>query len=188
MIGQVSRRACGCVVVCGLVAGVMLWRDGSPAGPPGSSSTPARVGPAEPERAGSGARPGPRPRLVSPAGAHEPGPDRRSGAGPGAPASGGDDIAVTRALVLAWLVHDLPRKLPELELSAGDIERLADAVLRVREHNLRLRGLARTPDNAAEIRRLGERLVHDLLVFEDITGMSAAEFTGALSDEGITNR
>jgi hypothetical protein len=106
---------------------------------------------------------------------------------PGAPAASGDDeLVVTRALVLEALVHDLPRKLPGLELSAKDLGRLAGAMLRVREHNIRLRGLAHTAEDAAEIRRLEARLVHDLLVFEEITGMPAAELTAALSDEEIT--
>ena len=83
-------------------------------------------------------------------------------------------------------MHDIPRKLPELELSTADLGRLADTMLRVREHNARLRNLVHTPDNAIEIRRLEERLVHDLLAFEEVTSMSAIELTGALRDEGVT--
>lgn len=113
------------------------------------------------------------------------------GTAPGAPAPDTDvgdvgDVGMTRALVRKSLEHDLLRKLPDLELSAPDLDRLTDAVLQVREHNLRLRSLAQTPDNAAEIRRLEERLVHDLQVFEEVTGLSATELTGALSDEGVT--
>ena len=114
-------------------------------------------------------------------------PDRAPGIAPDTQTPGEDgDIAVTRALVRASLARDIPRKLPELALSADDLDRLSDTVLRVRDHQDRLRGLAHTRDNAAEIQRLEAELVHDLAVFEEVTGMTATELTGALSDEGIT--
>ena len=178
-----------CMVACGVAAGVILWRDRSPAVRPAYQRMRALIRPTGTDRAGAGARPGPRPSLVRTVEARSPRPVpiRLSEDAPGTPPSGdGDDIAVTRALVLASLVHDIPGKLPELELSAEDLGRLADAVLRVREHNVRLRALAHIPANAAEIRHLAERLVHDLLVFEEVTGMPATDFTGALSDEGVT--
>jgi hypothetical protein len=167
----------------------MLWQDCGPAGRPAYLSTRALERPTVPERVVPGARRRPRPSLVRTVEARslDPAADDTPEAEPGAPAPGAeDDIAVTRELVLAALVHDIPSKLPELELSDADLERLADAVLRVREHNVRLRGLEYVPDNADEIRRLEERLVHDLLVFEEVTGTSATDFTNALSDEGVT--
>ena len=143
----------------------------------------------EPGSPGSGARLPPRPSLagaiVTPSPEHPP--ETAPEAASDTPASGGDDdIAVTRELVRASLAQDIPRKLPELDLSADELDQLTDAVMRVREHQDRLRRLAHSRDNAAEIRRLEEQLVHDLLIFEDITGMSAAELTGALSDEQLT--
>jgi hypothetical protein len=178
-----------CVVACGVAAGVLLWLDRDPAGQPALQSARAQARPAEPDRPAFAA---PRPSLAPADEARSPEPaldralDRAPGAAPDPQASGEDEIAVTRALVRASLERDIPRKLPELTLSAGDLERLSDTVLRVREHHMRLRGLAHTSENAAEIRRLETELVHDLLVFEEVTGMSATELTGALSDEGIT--
>jgi hypothetical protein len=180
-----------CIVACGVAAGVLLWLDRDPAGQPALQSARAQARPAEPDRpafAGLAPRPSLTPAVEarSPEPTLDPAPDRAPGAAPDTQASGEDEIAVTRALVRASLERDIPRKLPELTLSAGDLERLSDTVLRVREHHMRLRGLAHTIENAAEIRRLETELVHDLLVFEEVTGMSATELTGALSDEGIT--
>ncbi|HWN69720.1 MAG TPA: hypothetical protein VNM90_18890 [Haliangium sp.] len=167
----------------------MLWRDPDPAGQPALLSARAQAVPVEPSLPGSGASLAPRPSLDRAIAARSPEhlPYRAPETASGARASGGaDDIAVTRELVRASLAQDLPRKLPELALSAGELEQLTDAVLRVREHRALLRGLAHTRDNAAELRRLEEQLVRDLLVFEEVTGMSATELTGALSDEGLT--
>lgn len=176
-----------CVVACGVAAGVMLWRDHGPAGQPAQPPR-ARARSVEPERA-SRARPGPRPSLDDIGETRAPAPvrARTPGPAPGGPPPGDDDETATmRALVRESLMHDIPRKLPELRLSPEDLERLTDAMLRVRAHSLRLRSLAHDASNASEIRRLEERLVHDLLIFEEVTGMSATELTGALSDEGVT--
>lgn len=172
-----------CFAACGLAAGALLWLDGDPAAQPALQAAHAQARPAEPDRPAFASLT-PRPSLAP---AVEPRrPEQASAVLPAALPSGNDDIAVTRAMVHASLARDIPRKLPELSLSANDLEQLSDAVLRVRAHQLRLRGLAHTRDNAAEIRRLETELVHDLLVFEEVTGMSATDFTGALSDQGIT--
>lgn len=176
-----------CIATCGVAAGAMWWRDAGPARPPALVSAQAPARPVEPDP--PKAHPAPRPSLdrVLAAQGPEHVPAQSSEDAGDQPASGGDDdVAVTRALVRASLAQDIPRKLPELALSAGELDRLTDAALRVRERQSRLRGLAYTRDNAAEIRRLQEQLVHDLLVFEEVTGMSASELTGALSDEGLT--
>jgi hypothetical protein len=173
-----------CIAACGVAAGALLWLDRDPAGQPALQSARAQARPAEPDRPAFAGL-APRPSLASAAEARSPEqlPDRA----PASLASDDDDgIAVTRALVHASLARDIPRKLPELKLSADDLDQLSDTVLRVREHHMRLRGLAHTSENAAEIRRLETALVHDLLVFEEVTGMSATDFSGALSDEGIT--
>lgn len=171
-----------CIAACGVAAGALLWLDRDPAGQPALQSARAQARPAEPDQL-TFAGLAPRPRLAPALEAPEHTLDRA----PAAPASGDDDdIAVTRELVHASLARDIPRKLPELTLSADDLDQLSDTVLRVREHHMRLRGLAHTSENAAEIRRLETALVHDLLVFEEVTGMSATDFSGALSDEGIT--
>lgn len=178
-----------CFVACGVAAGAMLWRDPVPAGQPARQSARVQTRPVAASPPGSGAILATRPSLdrVIAARSSRPPPDRSSDKAPGMPAPGGDDeIAVTRELVRASLAQDIPRKLPELALTDGALEQLTDAVLRVRERHIALRGLAHTRDNADEIRRLEEQLVRDLLVFEEVTGMSATELTGALSDEGIT--
>lgn len=175
-----------CVAACGLAAGALLWLDRAPAAQPARVETRAQARPAEPDRPAFASLT-PRPSLPPAREARRPAHMLdHTPAAPAALPSGDDDIAVTRALVHASLSRDIPRKLPELSLSADDLEQLSDAVLRVRERQQRLRSLAHTRDNAAEIRRLETELVHDLLVFEEITGMSATDFTGALSDEGIT--
>ena len=178
-----------CLVACGVAAAVLLWRGSGPAGqparPPARTDTRPEPGP---PRSGAGLPP--RPSLDRALASPTPEPDRAPEAAPQAgsdtPAGAGDDAALTRKLVRASLAQDIPRKLPELDLSADELEQLTDAVMRVREHQVRLRGLAHSRDNAAEIRRLEEQLMHDLLSFEDITGMSATELTGALSDEQLT--
>jgi hypothetical protein len=186
-----------CIAACGVAAGALLWCDrdlaGQPAVAPAREHSQAR--PAEPEQPAFAART-PRPSLDShvtaptPAHVDDSRPGHAGARGPGhAPDTqlpDSDDIAVTRALVRASLERDIPRKLPQLELSAQALDRLSDTVLRVREHQTRLRGLAHTRDNAIEIQRLEAELVHDLQVFEEVTGMSATELTGALSDEGLT--
>lgn len=176
-----------CIAACGVAAGALLWCDRDPAGQPAVASARAQVRPAEPERLALAA-PAPRPSLAPAAEDQRPAPPPALAAG--APPPGDDgvdgDIAVTHALVRASLARDIPRKLPELKLLPADLDRLADTVLRVREHQIRLRGLAHTRENAVEIARLEVELGHDLMVFEEVTGMSATEFTGALSDEGIT--
>jgi hypothetical protein len=186
-----------CIAACGVAAGALLWRGPDRAGQPARLPARAQARPVdtvgEPGATRSGAGLPPRPsldRAIATTSPEHP-PGAAAGAAPGAgsdtPASGGDeDSAITRKLVRAALAQDIPRKLPDLELSAGELEQLTDAVLRVREHQGRLRGLAHTRDNAAEIRRLEEQLVHDLLIFEEVTGMSATELTGALSDEQLT--
>lgn len=176
-----------CIAACGVAAAALLWRARDPAGQAVAPATRERslARPAEPDRPALAAL-APRPSLTGAVEARSPAqlPDHAPEIAqiPG----GDDDIAMTRALVRASLARDIPRKLPELTLSPGDLDRLSDTVVRVREHQVRLRGLAHTRDNAAEIQRLEAELVHDLLVFEEVTGMSATELTGALSDEGIT--
>ena len=176
-----------CIAACGVAAAALLWLGRDPAGQPALRSARAQARPADSDRPAFAGL-APRPSLASAVEVRRPEPvlDRAPQAAPGTPASSGDDIAVTRALVHASLARDIPRKLPELTLSADDMDQLSDTVLRVREHQMRLRGLAHTSENAAEIRRLETALVHDLLVFEEVTGMSATDFSGALSDEGIT--
>lgn len=181
-----------CIAACGVAAGALLWCDRDPAGQPAVASARAQVRLAEPERPALAA-PAPRPSLAPATEAQRPTPPPALAAGtpPGDDGEDGvdgvdGDIAVTHALVRASLARDIPRKLPELRLSPADLDRLSDTVLRVREHQIRLRGLAHTRENAVEIQRLEAELVHDLMVFEEVTGMSATELTGALSDEGIT--
>lgn len=179
-----------CIAACGVAAGALLWCDRDPAGQPAVASARAQVRPAEPERLALAA-PTPRPSLTPAAENQRPAPPPALAAGTQPPGEDGDDgedgdIAVTHALVRASLARDIPRKLPELRLLPADLDRLTDTVLRVRDHQLRLRGLAHTRENAVEIARLEIELGHDLMVFEEVTGMPATEFTGALSDEGIT--
>jgi hypothetical protein len=168
-----------CIAACGVAAGAILWRGCDPAGQPARLSARVQERPVEVDAPRAGVRP--RPSLDRAIASPSPGhpPDRAPGADDG-------EAALTRKLVRASLARDIPRKLPELELSDSELDQLTDAVLRVREHQVRLRGLAHTRDDAAEIRRLEELLVHDLMTFEEITGMSATELTGALSDEQLT--
>lgn len=182
-----------CIAACGVAAVALLWRGSDPAGQPARLSARGQERQVEDEapRAGVRSRPSLDRAIATPERPHGDAPGPTPGAGPGAgsdaPAPGGDDgVAFTRKLVRASLARDIPRKLPELALSDSELDQLTDAVLRVREHQVRLRGLAHTRDNAAEIRRLEELLVHDLMRFEEITGMSATELTGALSDEQLT--
>lgn len=194
------------IVLLGAGAGVLRWRDGRPAEQAGKDqpgidragidraggATAALPAPGEQDTRAPApmARPAP-PRLPDPA-AEAASADRAAeqdtahAAGPDGDGDGDGDLAVTPTLVYQALARDLPRKLPGLDLSDRDMERLTQAVLRVRDHQHRLRRLAHTADNAAEIRRHQALLSADLLVFEDITGMSATDFTSALSDEGIT--
>lgn len=191
------------IVLLGAGAGALRWRDGRPAEQAGidragidrpGGATAALPAPGEQDTLAPApmARPAP-PRLPDPA-AEAASAERPAGqdttpahaAGPDDDGDGDGDIAVTPTLVHQALVRDLPRKLPGLDLSERDMQRLTQAVLRVRDHQHRLRRLAHTADNAAEIRRYQALLSADLLVFEDITGMSATDFTSALSDEGIT--
>lgn len=102
-------------------------------------------------------------------------------------AATGEDIAVTRELVADSLARDIARKLPALELSAQDIERLSETVMQVRGHQLRLRQLAHTRENAAAIQHTQAQLMAALQTFRDVTGMSAVDLTNALSDEGLTS-
>jgi hypothetical protein len=185
-----------CIAACGVAAGALLWCDRDPARPAvASGHAQARLDePGPPAFAAPASRPALSPAAAAPGPAHAPEPAADPAPEPAAAPAAAlapdtrlpDDIAATRALVRASLARDIPRKLPALALSAGDLDRLSDAVLRVRAHQTRLRGLAHTRDNAAEIQRLEAELVHDLLVFDEVTGMSATELTGALSDEGIT--
>jgi hypothetical protein len=182
-----------CIVACGVAAGAMLWRGHESAGQSARLPARAQARSVEPGPLLAGAGLPPRPGLDRAIATQSPErlPEAAGEAAPGAesdtPVSGSDDdVAMTRKLVRASLAQDIPRKLPELDLSAGELSQLTDAVMRVREHQGRLRGLAHTRENAAEIRRLQEQLVDDLMTFEEITGMSATELTGALSDEQLT--
>lgn len=162
----------------------LLLGSGGAGGSAGPGARAVTAGPGQPETR----------RLVRPRlpGSHTeagwPEPSREPpGAGSDTVVSDrGEDILVTRALVHAALVADLPRAFPALELSSADLARLSSVMLRVRARRLRLRQLAHTRESSGERRRLQRLLVAELLAIEDITGVSAVELTGALSDQGIT--
>jgi hypothetical protein len=166
MAARRSWLVAGAAVVALVAVAVVLWRPAPPADPPRPAPPPS----AEPriaEPAPPVPAPAPAPAEPVPPGEAEPG-------GSGILDSEGEP---TRALVLASLRASIEEHLPSYKLSSEEYDDLADAVLRIRATQQRIRALSLDPENAPRLRSLREDLADAAADFEYVLEMSPAEFS-----------
>lgn len=85
------------------------------------------------------------------------------------------------------LARAMQEKLPEVGLSDREIAQLAENIRTLRESIAGLQELERTPENAAAIAALADRIESESRKIEEATGMSAAAFLNRITTEGIDN-
>lgn len=94
----------------------------------------------------------------------------------------------SRTLVRAALADALARRYPDLERSPEEIDRAADAVLRIRAAQEALAALPLTLENAGRRLSLREKIQVASAAFREAIGLSPDEFTEGLEAAGGVDR
>ncbi len=171
-----------CLFVCtALSAAVIGFINLTGSGPSGIS-LPAALS-SSPSYRGTLSKPAGAAPSISPAGPALPGAEgvtRIAAAEKSTPDLFKKNIEDTLALTLY-------EKVPEVRLSAKQIRELTEDILIMRETFAALRETQRTPEHAADISALIDRIDESDRRIRERTGMSAAEFLNRLTTEGIDN-
>jgi len=94
-----------------------------------------------------------------------------------------DPERALRTRIRARLEASLAERLPDLALSASELDAATDALLRLRRARLELRALGRTPENASRLRELRAEIGEASADFESVVELDPIEFTERVSED-----